>query len=206
MNTLLAPLKELGEYEEIVKVLAGKSGKASISGCVDSQKLHMVFGTDKEYDVKLIVTYSDIKARELLEDCRLYCRESYFYPAKDLIFYQADVHGNQLVKERIEVQRRILEGNPVTIVTTFAALMAHQLPLSVLEDNVVCIGKDSIIEERALARKLVAMGYEKIIRSRRRGSFRCGAAFLTFLTSLPRILSGSNSGGTRLSQSGLLMC
>ncbi len=161
MNTLLAPLKELGEYEEIVKVLAGKSGKTSISGCVDSQKLHMVFGTDKEYDVKLIVTYSDIKARELLEDCRLYCRESYFYPAKDLIFYQADVHGNQLVKERIEVQRRILEGNPVTIVTTFAALMAHQLPLSVLEDNVVCIGKDSIIEERALARKLVAMGYEK---------------------------------------------
>lgn len=161
MNTLLAPLKELGEYEEITKVLDKKSGKVSITGCVDSQKLHMIFGTDKDYDVKLIVTYSDIKARELLEDCRLYCRESYFYPAKDLIFYQADVHGNQLVKERIEVQRRILEGNPVTIVTTFAALMAHQLPLSVLEDNIIHVDKDSVIEERALARKLVAMGYEK---------------------------------------------
>ncbi|MDE7479205.1 MAG: transcription-repair coupling factor, partial [Lachnospiraceae bacterium] len=161
MNTLLAPLKELGEYEEITKALDKKGGKASISGCVDSQKLHMIFGTDKDYEVKLIVTYSDIKARELLEDCRLYCRESYFYPAKDLIFYQADVHGNQLAKERIEVQRRILEGNSVTIVTTFVALMAHQLPLSVLEDNIICIGKDSIVEEEALARKLVAMGYEK---------------------------------------------
>lgn len=161
MNTLLAPLKELGEYEEIVKALNKKAGKASISGCVDSQKLHMIFGTDNNYDVKLIVTYSDIKARELLEDCRLYCRDSYFYPAKDLIFYQADIHSNQLTKERIEVQRRILEGEPVTIVTTFAALMAHQLPLSVLEDHVVAIGKDSIIEEQALAQKLVAMGYEK---------------------------------------------
>ncbi|MBO5146872.1 MAG: transcription-repair coupling factor [Lachnospiraceae bacterium] len=161
MNTLLAPLKELGEYEEIVKALNKKAGKASISGCVDSQKLHMIFGTDNNYDVRLIVTYSDIKARELLEDCRLYCRDSYFYPAKDLIFYQADIHSNQLTKERIEVQRRILEGEPVTIVTTFAALMAQQLPLSVLEENVVCISKDSIIEEQALARKLVAMGYEK---------------------------------------------
>ena len=128
MNTLLVPLRELGEYEEIRKTLDKKGGKVSISGCVDSQKLHMIFGMDKDYDVKLIVTYSDIKARELLEDCRLYCRGSYFYPAKDLIFYQADVHGNQLAKERIGVQRRILEGKPVVIVTTFAALMAHQLP------------------------------------------------------------------------------
>ena len=86
MNTLLVPLRELGEYEEIRKTLDKKGGKVSISGCVDSQKLHMIFGMDKDYDVKLIVTYSDIKARELLEDCRLYCRGSYFYPAKDLIF------------------------------------------------------------------------------------------------------------------------
>ena len=161
MNTLLAPLRELGEYEEIIRALDKKSGKVSISGCVDSQKLHVIFGMDKDYDVKLIVTYSDIKARELLEDCRLYCRDSYFYPAKDLIFYQADVHGNQLAKERIGVQRRILEGKPVVIVTTFAALMAHQLPLSVIEDNIIYIDRDSIIEEQALSRKLVTMGYEK---------------------------------------------
>ena len=44
MNTLLVPLKELGEYEAIRKALDKKGGKASISGCVDSQKLHMVFG------------------------------------------------------------------------------------------------------------------------------------------------------------------
>ena len=44
MNLLFAPLKELGEYEEIVKGLAAADGKVSISGCVDTQKLHMVFG------------------------------------------------------------------------------------------------------------------------------------------------------------------
>jgi transcription-repair coupling factor (superfamily II helicase) len=158
---MLAPLRELGGYEDIMKELDKNDGKASVSGCVDSQKLHMVFGTDNNYDVKLIVTYSDIKARELLEDCRLYTKKAYYYPAKDLIFYQADIHSNQITKERIEVQRRILEGDSVTIVTTFAALMAHQLPLSVLEENVIFINRESIVEERALATKLVAMGYEK---------------------------------------------
>lgn len=171
MNTILAPLAELGEYEDIVKALGKKGGKVNVSGCVDSQKLHMVFGTGAAYDVRLIVTYSDIKARELLEDCRLYSHDSYFYPAKDLIFYQADIHGNQLTKERIAVQRRILEGAPVTIVTTFAALMAHHLPLSVLEENVLTITKESIVEEQALAGKLAAMGYEKTYQVEAPGQF-----------------------------------
>lgn len=176
MNTLLAPLKELGEYEEIVRALEEKGGKVSISGCVDSQKLHMIYGlgggnSRTDFDVRLIVTYSDIKARELLEDCRLYCREAYFYPARDLIFYQADIHGKQLSKERIEVLRHILEGEPITIVTTFAALMAHQLPLSVLEENIIHISKGSIVEEEALAKKLVAMGYEKNYQAEAPGQF-----------------------------------
>ncbi len=171
MNTILAPLRELGDYDGIMKALDNDGGKASISGCVDSQKIHMIYGTDKGFDAKLIVTYSDIRAREILEDCALYTKEAYFYPAKDLIFYQADIHGNQLTKERVEVLRRILEGEPITVVTTFAALMAHQLPLSVIKDNIVDIAKGSIVEERALAGKLVDMGYEKTYQVEAAGQF-----------------------------------
>lgn len=161
MNTILAPLRELGEYEDIQKQLNTQQGKVSISGCVDSQKLHMVYGLTEKYDVKLIVTYSDMKAKELLDDCKLYCRESYYFPAKDLIFYQADIHSNQLIKERVAVLRKILEGEPITIVTTFSALMAHQLPLSVWQENVIEIEEGGIAEEAAIARQLVKMGYEK---------------------------------------------
>ena len=71
MNTILAPLRELGEYEDIQKQLNTQQGKVSISGCVDSQKLHMIYGFTEKYDVKLIVTYSDMKAKELLDDCKL---------------------------------------------------------------------------------------------------------------------------------------
>jgi len=161
VNTILAPLRELGEYEDIQKQLNTQQGKVSISGCVDSQKLHMVYGLTEKYDVKLIVTYSDMKAKELLDDCKLYCRESYYFPAKDLIFYQADIHSNQLIKERVAVLRKLLEGEPITIVTTFSALMAHQLPLSVWQENVIEIEEGGIAEEAAIARQLVKMGYEK---------------------------------------------
>ena len=161
VNTILAPLRELGEYEDILRQLNTQQGKVSVGGCVDSQKLHMIYGLSGDYDVKLIVTYSDMKAKELLDDCKLYCKESYYFPAKDLIFYQADIHGNQLTKERVAVLRKLLEGEPITIVTTFSALMAHQLPLSVWKENVIEIAQGGIAEEAAIARKLVEMGYEK---------------------------------------------
>ncbi len=48
MRALLAPLEELGEYEEIKKMLVSKQACVALSGCVDSQKLPMglamVFG------------------------------------------------------------------------------------------------------------------------------------------------------------------
>ena len=83
------------------------------------------------------------------------------YPAKDLIFYQADIHGNQLVKERVRALRRIIEGRPLTVVTTFGSLMTPQVPLKALEKNVVSIGYQSTVNEQQLAGRLVEMGYEK---------------------------------------------
>ena len=39
MQALLAPLKELAEYDEIRKIVRQGKGTIALSGCVDSQKL-----------------------------------------------------------------------------------------------------------------------------------------------------------------------
>ena len=131
MRALLAPLQELGEYEELKKILGKEKAAVSISGCVDSEKLHMIYGLSDGFRHKVIVTFSDLKAKELYEDYQFYDRNVMIYPAKDLIFFQADIHGNQLIMQRMKCLRRLMEGKPTTIITTFDALMAPQIPLSV---------------------------------------------------------------------------
>jgi len=127
MQALLAPLKNLAEYDSIKSVLKKGRANVALSGCVDSQKLHMIYGLSDGLKYKVIVTYSDLKAREIYEEYKFYDRNVMLYPAKDLIFFQADIHGNQLVKERIRTLRRLMERKPVTIVTTYAALMTPQV-------------------------------------------------------------------------------
>lgn len=163
MRTFTAPLHELGEFEEIEGYLK-KAGRAvALTGCVDSQKMHMIYGLSDGLNLKykIIVASSDLRAREIYEDYQLYDRNVMMYPAKDLIFYQADVHGNQLVKERIKALRRMMEGRPLTVVTTFGSLMTPQVPLEALERNVISVSHQSAVNEQELAGRLVEMGYEK---------------------------------------------
>lgn len=86
MQALIAPLKELAEYDEIRKVTRQGKGTVALSGCVDSQKLHMIYGLSDGLKYKVIVTYSDLKAKEIYEEYRFYDRNVMLYPAKDLIF------------------------------------------------------------------------------------------------------------------------
>jgi len=170
MQALLAPLKELSEYEEIRHCLRDGNGSIALTGCVDSQKLHMIYGLSDGLKYKVIVTYSDLKAKEIYEEYKFYDRNVMLYPAKDLIFFQADIHGNQLVKERIRTLRRLMEKKPVTIITTYAALMTPQAMWDE-EKDVVRVERGGSLEEHELAVRLVAMGYEKCYQVESPGQF-----------------------------------
>lgn len=170
MQALLAPLQELAEYAQIKEVIQKGKGSVSITGCVDSQKLHMIYGLSHGLKYKVIVTYSDLRAKEIYEEYKFYDRNVMLYPAKDLIFFQADIHGNQLTMERVRTLRRLAEHKPVTIITTFAALMTPQAMWNPRED-VIEVSRGSSLEEGRFSRKLVALGYEKSYQVESPGQF-----------------------------------
>ena len=170
MQALLSPLRELADYDSLKEAVRKGKGPVGLTGCVDSQKLHMIYGLSDGVKSKVIVTYNDIKAREIFEEYKFYDRNVMLYPAKDLIFFQADIHGNQLVKERVRTMRRLMEQKPLTIVTTYAALMTP-LALWDREKDVLDLERGGLAEEKALAEKLVSFGYEKCSQVETPGQF-----------------------------------
>ncbi len=159
MRAITTPLQELNEYEQINKYLEKPFACAEVTGCVDSQKLHFIDSLGADFKYRIIVTYSDLRAKEIYEDYKFYDRNVTVYPAKDLIFYQADVHSNEIVRQRIRTMRRLLEGRPVTVVTTFSALMAPQIKPEIIRENILEIDKHRPIDEIEIAKKLTTMGY-----------------------------------------------
>ncbi len=171
MRVLTAPLEELGEFMEVKARLQKKPGCVSLTGCIESQKLHMIYGLGNGFKNRLIVTFSDLRVKELMEDYRFYDRNVLAYPAKDLIFYQADIHGNQLMTERIKCLRRMLENKPVTVITTFSSLLAPQIPIEEWKRHLLFIDGRVSLDEKKLAVRLVEMGYEKTYQVEAPGQF-----------------------------------
>ena len=161
MRTYTEPLRALREYEECKEALLRKKTPVAVTGCIDSQKCHFVHALGQNYRVRLIVTYNDLKAKEICEDYRLYDPDVLYYPAKDIIFFSADIHGNTLIRERMQVIRKLAEEKPVTIVTTVDGGIDYVLPLPYIKENCVTLEENDTVELTELATKLVMLGYER---------------------------------------------
>ena len=87
MKALLEPIKEIARFDELFRDLKkGIAGVTVISGCLESQKAHMIAGLSEDAPVRLLIAENELKAKELYEDYRLYDAETLYYPAKDLYF------------------------------------------------------------------------------------------------------------------------
>lgn len=167
MKAIFSPLRASEQFNNAVNELAEPEGYILADGCVSSQKVHFCFALADAEEVKphagvrLILTYSELRAREIAEDCRFYDRNTVQFPAKDLIFYQADLRSREIETERIQCLRQLLEGRGATIVTTYSALMTPQIPLAVLKENILHLSKNETITEETIETKLTAMGYER---------------------------------------------
>ena len=171
MKAFTQPLHDLSEYEQIVSDLAGHRTPIHIDGCIDSQKCHLISSIGEPYPVKLIVTYNEIKAKEIYADYQFFDRNVFYYPAKDIIFYNADIHGNLIVSQRMAVIKRMLEGEPVTVITTIDGLFDRLLPLEEIAKNRLIFRAEDVLPLEALSRELTAMGFERVSQVESPGQF-----------------------------------
>ncbi len=161
MKTFTTPLKELKEFNDIRDNITLKALPVQVTGCIDSQKCHLIHGLGEGFKYKIIVTYNDLKAKEIYEDYRLYDKDVYLYPAKDIIFYSADIHGNAIVRDRLRILSRILEKKDTTIIVTLDGGMDRLLPLNMVKERIITITQSSIINLEEFSAALIRLGYER---------------------------------------------
>ena len=163
MQALTAPLKELAEFEEIYKIRRKGTGMIRIAGCVNSQKTHMMYALSDGCIYKVIACSSESKAKQVYEEYRFLDDHTYFYPAKDLLFYQADIRSKDLIRQRMEVVQAVISGEPVTVVASFDAFMDSLLPKEKMKDRTIKITENTIVDMPRLEEELAGLGYDREI-------------------------------------------
>lgn len=162
MKAFLTPLQGLAEFEQIKEKSKTNKGILQVSGCMESQKSHLIYGLSGIAPYRLILAEDERRAREIYEDYRFYDRKVYSYPAKDLLFFQADIHGNLLIRQRMKVIKALLEEKELTVVTSIDGCMDFLESLEKIKEQLIHYESDSTVDIEQLKNQLVALGYERV--------------------------------------------
>lgn len=162
MKAFLTPLQGIAEFEQIKEKSKTNRGILQVSGCMESQKSHLMYGLSGIAPYRLILAEDERRAREIYEDYRFYDRKVYSYPAKDLLFFQADIHGNLLIRQRMKVIKALLEEKELTVVTSIDGCMDFLESLEKIKEQLIHYESDSTVDTEQLKNQLVALGYERV--------------------------------------------
>lgn len=163
MNAFIEPLQTQAEYQELRTKLHDGSqfGVLELAGCIDSQKPHISYWLGNEEDSRLIVTFTEQRAREFCEEYRFFDKNVRYFPAKDILFYQSDIRGNELEKERVEVLKLLSGGQGCTVVTTFDALMNRMAEPAGFLSMIRTLETGGRLDMAQIQKDLALMGYER---------------------------------------------
>lgn len=181
---LIEPLQDMEGFLAFVKnLLTYKSGK--VIGTVDAQKAHMIYAL--AYATKktpVILTQDELSAKRLYEDMQFLYGEDkvYLYPARDILFYNADVHSMDITAKRMQIIEAILTRKESAIIIPVEALLN---PLSPKETWIAYkrqIKEGEALDVKTFTAYLMQMGYERVAKVEGIGQFAVRGGIIDFYT------------------------
>lgn len=161
MKALSEPLEQLNSFIQVKEYLQEGKGPVHISGTECSDRVFVMNGCAESADVRLVVTYDEERANRLYEDFRFYEKNVLIYPSKDVLFFSADIHGNAIVRRRMEIFKSLIEGERCTIVLTVDALLDKIPELSYIKSKIISLKEGDSLDVDKFKSRLVELGYEK---------------------------------------------
>ena len=162
MNGLTKPLLELDSFRQMLNSIKEKNTPVFATGAIDAAKNHLIYCL-KEYAERpvCILTYSELRAKEIMEGLAFFEKDCVYYPAKDILFYSADVHSMEMNRQRFLILERLLRGETPVIVASMEALLDKYPKKEVFASFLLELREGDIAAISDLTRKLVLMGYER---------------------------------------------
>ena len=174
----MTPLKESSKFKELVNSLNKNNYPLNINGLSDSGKSYVISGIFDEIEESVVVVCSsEMEAKNMYEDLCLYTTNVYFFPIREVVFYNVDAISGDLRWARLKVIKEIIENkNKKIIVTSIDALTALYMPKENYFKYTIKIEEGAEISLKSVSESLIECGYERVevVEGKGEFSFRGG--------------------------------
>ncbi|MGL4741882.1 MAG: transcription-repair coupling factor [Sarcina sp.] len=160
-------------FKNLNKCILDKEFPLEVNGLSDSGRAYFIssiFASDENSIV--VVTGSDIEAKDLYEDLSFYTLDAYYLPTKEVVFYNIDAISGDLRWARLKVIKEILENkNKKIIVTSIESFVCLYTPIELYKKYSFKISEEEEVNINDIVQKLVESGYERVTVVEGKGEF-----------------------------------
>ncbi|MFV0314532.1 MAG: transcription-repair coupling factor, partial [Anaerotignum sp.] len=162
MKTLTEPLLELEGYQNVLQSIEMKSTPVFVTGVIDVEKAHILFSIKEHLKRSLLIlTHSELRAREIIENLSFFQKNSIYFPSKDILFYSADVHSMEMNRQRFGAMERLLSGERSIVVASMEALLDRYPKKEIFTKFILSLKVGEVVNMDKLIKQLVCLGYER---------------------------------------------
>ncbi|MEG1256925.1 transcription-repair coupling factor [Clostridium sp.] len=162
LKGIMTPLQLSNEFKKIKRSIDDNKYPIGIHGLSESGKSYLLYGVYQEIDKNmLILTHNDIEAKNIYEDLSFYCNDVYYFPTREVTFYNVEAVSGDLRWERLKVLNKILSKEKNIVITSIESIAASYAPVELFEKFTFEISVGSIIDIKELSQNLIKSGYER---------------------------------------------
>ncbi len=146
-------------YEGIIKNL--DKTPISVSGVAETAQAQLIGAISKmAKNNVLVVAYSEMEARSILSDLKLYTDNAVLFPSKEYVFYNIETMNRASENARLCVLDKIINGG-VTVVASVDAIMSYTADKKQFINHTITVSTGDECDILKLSERLVAMGYKR---------------------------------------------
>ena len=178
LQGVMEPLKDNMKFKSITEKISEKTFPINIYGISESGKSYIINGIFEENDNSMVVvTHSDVDAKNLYEDLSFYTTDVFYFPVREVVFYNVDAISGDLRWARLKVIKEILQNErKKIIVTSIDALTSLYTPKEYYLRYSMIIKTGDDIDLKEISKSLLQCGYERVevVEGKGEFSFRGG--------------------------------
>lgn len=178
LQGVMQPLKDNMKFKSITEKISEKTFPINIYGISESGKSYIINGIFEENDNSMVVvTHSDVDAKNLYEDLSFYTTDVFYFPVREVVFYNVDAISGDLRWARLKVIKEMLQNErKKIIVTSIDALTSLYTPKEYYLRYSMIIKTGDDIDLKEISKSLLQCGYERVevVEGKGEFSFRGG--------------------------------
>ena len=136
------------EFVEITNAIENKINPINISGVSEAVASHFAFSVAQKCNSSsVIVTADGITAGRIFDDMKFYNSDCMLFLDKELIFYDIETSGNDILSNRLQVLDYMNNNKNFVVITTVSALLSVTADAVMYKDQQIVFAEGNDVEE-----------------------------------------------------------